>query len=62
MYEKYEMYSTAIDRYTDAKKAAMNTYYMESMDDHIKRVKDKQRLDKRSRKKEAKAKKEKKAS
>ncbi|MGQ2984300.1 hypothetical protein [Flavobacterium sp.] len=56
------MYSTAIDRYTDAKKAAMNTYYMESMDDHIKRVKDKQRLDKRSRKKEAKAKKEKKAS
>ncbi|MEL1245120.1 hypothetical protein AAEO56_12660 [Flavobacterium sp. DGU11] len=59
LYEKYEMYSTAIDYYTDAKKAAMNTYFMNAMDDHIKRVKDKQRLDKKSKKKEAKSKKEK---
>jgi tetratricopeptide (TPR) repeat protein len=59
LYEKYEMYSTAIGYYIDAKKAAMNTYFMDTMDNHIKRVKDKQRLDKRSKKKEAKSKKEK---
>jgi len=59
LYEKYEMYSTAIDFYTTAKKAAMNTHYMYRMDGHIKRVKDKQRLEKKSKKKEAKEKKEK---
>ena len=59
LYEKYEMYSTAIDCYTDAKKWAMNTYFMDAMDGHIKRVKDKKSLDKKSKKKEAKSKKEK---
>ncbi|AWH84350.1 hypothetical protein HYN59_04115 [Flavobacterium album] len=62
LYEKYEMYSTAIDYYTDAKRSAMNTYFMEAMDGHIKRVKDKKNLEKKSKKKEAKSKKEKNAS
>lgn len=51
LYEKYEMFSTAIGYYTEAKRAAMNSYYMNAMNDHIKRVKDKKSLDKKFKKK-----------
>jgi len=51
MYEKYEMYASAIDYYTEAKKASLNTYYLEAMDSHIKRVKDKKALNKKAKKK-----------
>lgn len=52
LYEKYEMYATATEYYTQAKKASLNTYYLEAMDGHIKRVKDKKALDKKSKKKD----------
>lgn len=62
MYEKYEMYTTAADYYTDAKKAALNTDYMQAMDGHIKRIKDKKALDKKMKKKVKDADKKEKAS
>lgn len=51
LYEKYEMYATAIGYYTAAKKAAMNNHFMDSMDEQIKRVKAKKALNKKSKKK-----------
>jgi tetratricopeptide (TPR) repeat protein len=51
MYEKYEMYASAVDCYTEAKKASLTTYYLEAMDSHIKRVKDKKAMEKKIRKK-----------
>lgn len=54
LYEKYEMYATATDFYTLAKKACLNTAFMYSIDEHIKRVKDKKALDKKSKRKESK--------
>ena len=44
LYEKYEMYNTAIEIYEDAKRHCLNSYFMHAMDDHIKRVKDKKAL------------------
>lgn len=61
LYEKYEMYSTATDFYTDAKRAALNTCFMDAMNDHIKRVKEKKTLNKKSNKKDKGKKKEKSA-
>lgn len=58
LYEKYEMYATAIEHYTAAKRASMNTHYMDAMDGHIKRVKAKKSLDKKSKKKDKKEKSE----
>lgn len=54
LYERYEMFSTAIGFYTDAKRSCLNTGYMNTMEDHIKRVKAKISLDKKSKKKESK--------
>ena len=51
LYELYEMFSTAIGFYKDAKKTCLNTNYMHAMDDHIKRVKTKISLNKKSKKK-----------
>lgn len=56
LYEKYEMYATATEFYTAAKKACMNNDYMDAMDGHIKRVKAKKALDKQSKKKDKKEK------
>lgn len=53
MYEKYEMYASAIDYYKEARKAALTTYYLEAMDSHIKRVKDKKALAKKDGKKKS---------
>jgi len=60
LYEKYEMYATAIQYYTDAKKLCLNNYFMDDMDGHIKRVKDKKDLEKKSEKNKSDKKKEKK--
>lgn len=52
LYEKYEMYSTAIDYYTEAKQLSLNNNYSNAIDSEIKRVKDKKALDKKSKKKD----------
>lgn len=52
LYEKYEMYSTAIDYYNEAKKLSLLNYFSDAMDGHIKRVKDKKALDKKAKKKD----------
>lgn len=44
LYEKYEMYSTAITLYEDAKRACLSSEFMDTMDGHIKRVKSKKAL------------------
>lgn len=44
LYEKYEMYSTAIEMYIEAKKCCLNSYLMTNMDEQIKRVKEKKVL------------------
>lgn len=62
LYEKYEMYSTAMELYTAAKKLCLNNYYMEAMDDQLKRVKEKMKLVKKQLKKKDKKAKEKSAS
>lgn len=51
LYEKYEMFDTAIAHYIAAKKYCLNNYFIETLDSHIKRVKDKKALDKKSKKK-----------
>lgn len=58
LYEKYEMYTTATDFYIQAKRTCLNTPFMDEMDDHIKRVKAKKGLDKKSKKKDKKEKSE----
>ena len=60
LYEKFEMYATAIQYYTDAKKACLNNRFMDTMDDQIKRVKTKKELDKKSEKSKSDKKQEKK--
>jgi tetratricopeptide (TPR) repeat protein len=52
LYEKYEMYSTAIGYYTDAKQVSLNNCFSDSMNDQIKRVKEKKALDKKAKKKD----------
>ena len=52
LYERYEMYATATGYYHHAKKACLNSSFMHTMDEHIKRVKDKIALDKKLKKKE----------
>jgi Tfp pilus assembly protein PilF len=64
LYEKYEMYNTAKEYYTKAKLGGLNNYWMSTMDENIKRIKDKKDLAKKLNKKneakpEKKAKKEK---
>ncbi len=54
LYERYEMLTTAFGYYNDAKRSCLNTSYMNTMDDHIKRVRSKINLDKKSKKKEGK--------
>ncbi|MXN92556.1 hypothetical protein GR160_15105 [Flavobacterium sp. Sd200] len=54
LYERYEMLNTAIEYYTNAKKYCLNSGFMSTMDDHIKRVKEKISLNKKSKKKEEK--------
>ena len=44
------MYALAIDYYTEDKRAALNTYYFEAIDDHIKSRKNKKFIDKKNRK------------
>lgn len=58
LYEKYEMYTTATDYYTEAKKRCLNTPFMDEMDSHIKRVKAKKSMCKKSNKKDKKEKSE----
>lgn len=62
LYERFEMYATAIEYYNKAKLHCLSSHFMEDMDTHIKRIKDKKSLAKKlSKKNEAKpAKKEKK--
>lgn len=52
LYEKYEMYNTAIEYFNEAKKKCFNNSFMNEMDDQIKRVKDKKALIKKLSKKE----------
>lgn len=54
LYEKYEMYSTAIDLYNDAKRVCLDSNFMQAMDEYIKRVKDKKALLKKLAKKKPK--------
>lgn len=54
LYEKYEMYETSIQRYTAAKKLSMSNYCIETVESHIKRVKDKKAWDKKLKKKDGK--------
>lgn len=54
LYERYEMFSTAIGYYKDAQRSCLETSYLNAMDDHIKRVKAKIALNKKSKKKEGK--------
>lgn len=56
LYEKYEMYNTALDLYNEAKKACLNNYFMHNMDDQIKRIKEKKTLLKKKSKKKDKQK------
>lgn len=56
LYEKYEMYSTALGLYQDAKRQCLNNDFMDSMDGHIKRVKEKKTLLKKLSKKKDKQK------
>jgi tetratricopeptide (TPR) repeat protein len=56
LYEKYEMYSTAVAFYNEAKKNCLNSSFMDAMDCHIKRVKDKKALLKKQEKKKDKSK------
>lgn len=58
LYERYEMYTTAIEYYIQAKKLCLNTSFMDGMDDHIKRVKAKKSLNKKPKKKDKKEKSE----
>jgi len=51
LYEKYEMYSTAMELYGEAKKACLNNSFMYAMDEQIKRVKNKKALLKKQSKK-----------
>ncbi|OYQ47236.1 hypothetical protein CHU92_01090, partial [Flavobacterium cyanobacteriorum] len=44
LYEKYEMYSTAIGLYEEAKRHCLNNSFMYNMDEQIKRVKEKKAL------------------
>ncbi|QEE48845.1 hypothetical protein FUA48_04425 [Flavobacterium alkalisoli] len=60
LYEKFEMYATAIQYYTDAKKVCLNNSFMDTMDEHIKRVKTKKGMDKKSEKNKSDKKQEKK--
>lgn len=60
LYEKYEMYATAIEYFNEAKKECLNNHFMDSMDEQIKRVKKKKALAKKSDKKDDKHKKKKK--
>ncbi|KAF2508872.1 hypothetical protein E0W72_09915 [Flavobacterium arcticum] len=60
LYERFEMYTTAIEYFIDAKKRCFNNSFMDGMDEHIKRVKKKMKLFKKSNKKDDKNKKKKK--
>ncbi|MFL9844087.1 tetratricopeptide repeat protein [Flavobacterium rhizosphaerae] len=51
LYEKYEMYNTAIDLYNKAKLGGLNNEFISWMDGHIQRVKDKKALQKKLSKK-----------
>jgi tetratricopeptide (TPR) repeat protein len=44
LYEKYEMYSTAINLYEEAKRYCLNNGFMHNMGEQIKRVKEKKAL------------------
>jgi len=52
LYEKYEMYKTAIDYYNRTKMGCMSNYFMSHIDGDIKRAKDKQALAKKLKKKQ----------
>ena len=56
LYEKFEMYTTAKEYFTEAKKKCFNNTFMEAMDESIKRVKDKEKLFKKPDDKETKGK------
>ncbi|MFP9114973.1 hypothetical protein ACLI1A_13635 [Flavobacterium sp. RHBU_3] len=47
LYERFEMYATAIEYYNKAKLHCLSSGFMCTMDDHIKRVKDKKALQKK---------------
>jgi tetratricopeptide (TPR) repeat protein len=51
LYERHEMYNSAIEYYTEAKKYALNNNFTDYMDSQIKRVKDKKALIKKKAKK-----------
>jgi tetratricopeptide (TPR) repeat protein len=54
LYEKYEMYRSATEYYTEAKKRCLNNYFINYLDEQLKRVKDKKALLKKSEKKDSK--------
>jgi tetratricopeptide (TPR) repeat protein len=56
LYEKYEMHKTALEHYNEAKSKCLTSYFMSDMDEHIKRVKQKQALLKKKSKKKGKVK------
>lgn len=51
LYERYEMFSTATDYYNEAKMGCLDSHFMGEMDSHIKRVREKQALAKKLKKK-----------
>ena len=51
LYEKYEMHNTATEYYNEAKRHCLNSNFMQTIDDQIKRVKDKKALLRKSVKK-----------